>query len=363
MADSDSSSSSSSLPLSSSPPASWSLFAKGLKGEQVPGVVESYSALHNDDNDADQNEAPERKRKDNYQQLVTSYYDLVTDFYEYGWGDCFHFCAAFKSESFREAILRHDHNIALQMGIKRYQHVLDVGCGVGGPMRNIARFSGCRVTGVNLSPYQCKRVNHINTRQGGLVAKNCRVLNADFMNIPVDPETFDHAYQIEATAHAPSKVGVYREVFRCLKPGAMFAGYEWVMTDKFNPNDEQHLRIKKGIEEGDGLPDIELASRIPDALREAGFEVLEVRDMAPESEVPWYDPLTPKYTHPSNFQFTPFGNWLTDMAIMGLEKVGLAHQGTRQTRVILLKASSNLVLGGETGIFTPMLFHLARKPL
>lgn len=32
------------------------------------------------------------------------------------------------------------------------------------------------------------------------------------MNIPADPETFDAAYAIEATCHAPNRVGVYSQV-------------------------------------------------------------------------------------------------------------------------------------------------------
>jgi len=51
-------------------------------------------------------------------------------------------------------------------------------------------------------------------------------------------------------------VGVYSEIYRVLKPGSVFACYEWCMTDEYDSNNEEHRRIKKQIEEGDGLPDI-----------------------------------------------------------------------------------------------------------
>ena len=68
------------------------------------------------------------------------------------------------------------------------------------------------------------------------------------MAIPYQPATFDAVYAIEATCHAPDKDGVYSEIFRVLKPGSSFAGYEWCMTDNYNPSDVTHRAIKLGVE-------------------------------------------------------------------------------------------------------------------
>jgi cyclopropane fatty-acyl-phospholipid synthase-like methyltransferase len=38
--------------------------------------------------------------------------------------------------------------------------VLDVGCGVGGPAREIAHFTGAHVTGLNNNAYQLQRATH-----------------------------------------------------------------------------------------------------------------------------------------------------------------------------------------------------------
>ena len=38
--------------------------------------------------------------------------------------------------------------------------VLDVGCGVGGPAREIAHFTGAHVTGLNNNAYQIQRAFH-----------------------------------------------------------------------------------------------------------------------------------------------------------------------------------------------------------
>jgi sterol 24-C-methyltransferase len=50
--------------------------------------------------------------------MVDQYYDLATDFYEYGWGDSFHFAHRYKTESLRESIVRHEHYLAAQLGLK-----------------------------------------------------------------------------------------------------------------------------------------------------------------------------------------------------------------------------------------------------
>jgi cyclopropane fatty-acyl-phospholipid synthase-like methyltransferase len=48
--------------------------------------------------------------------------------------------------------------------------VVDVGCGVGGPLRAISEFSGAAVWGVNNNEYQARQVGgrlHARARDGG----------------------------------------------------------------------------------------------------------------------------------------------------------------------------------------------------
>jgi hypothetical protein len=48
----------------------------------------------------------------------------VTDFYEYGWGQSFHFCRFHKGESFDKAIARHEHYLAAKLGLRPGMEVL-----------------------------------------------------------------------------------------------------------------------------------------------------------------------------------------------------------------------------------------------
>ena len=172
------------------------------------------------------------ERNEQYKALVNAYYDLATVFYEWAWGSSFHFAYEFPHESFYEAIRRHEHQLASQLGVYGPdKRVLDVGCGIGGPMRNIAKFLQCNITGITLNPYQVNRGNEL-TQADKFVADKCQSVQGDFMQQPFKDQEFDAAYAIEATCHAPDRVKCYKEVYRCLKPGSHFALYEWCMTDK-----------------------------------------------------------------------------------------------------------------------------------
>jgi sterol 24-C-methyltransferase len=46
----------------------------------------------------------------------------------------------------------------------------------------------------------------------------------DFMRPPFADGTFDAAYAIEATCHAPDRTGCFSEIHRMLKPGGVFGG-------------------------------------------------------------------------------------------------------------------------------------------
>jgi sterol 24-C-methyltransferase len=62
------------------------------KGKSVGTKVNTYTELFEDER-ASQSERESKKesRKSNYTTVANSYYDIATDFYEYGWGSSFHF--------------------------------------------------------------------------------------------------------------------------------------------------------------------------------------------------------------------------------------------------------------------------------
>ncbi|THU71639.1 hypothetical protein C4D60_Mb04t03570 [Musa balbisiana] len=75
--------------------------------------------------------------------VVNKYYDLATSFYEFGWGESFHFAPRWKGESLRESIKRHEHFLALQLGLKPGMKELNRVAGLSESCNFVKNFYDC----------------------------------------------------------------------------------------------------------------------------------------------------------------------------------------------------------------------------
>jgi len=324
-------------------------------GTEVEAAMKNYAELYKEDR-----EDLEKKRLNNYSKLVNVFYDLVTTIYEYGWGQSFHFSSRHKYESFEASIARSEMYAALVLQLTEGKKCLDIGSGIGGPMRTIARFSKAHVTGINNNDFQIQRTLQLNKEANLVPYTAC--IKGDFTKMPFEADTFDAAYQFEAIEHAPDKKVVYSEIFRILKPGGLFAGFEWCVTPKYDTENKEHKDIIFRIIEGNGVAKLETFKEEMDAMLAAGFEIVDARDLALESEIPWYEPLSGKWSW-TGFRHTRIGRYLTHQMVWSMETVGLAPKGVFQIHSMLMKTAIALVQGGEQKIFTPMFFTILRKPL
>ncbi|KAE8354883.1 S-adenosyl-L-methionine-dependent methyltransferase [Aspergillus coremiiformis] len=309
-----------------------------------------------------------KDRTSEYMGVVNNYYDLVTDFYEEAWAQSFHFCRFSFGESFLQALARHEHYLAYTLGIRQGMQVLDVGCGVGGPAREIARFTGCQVVGVNNNGYQIARATR-HTQKAGL-EEQVSFFKGDFMYLDFPENTFDAVYVLEATCHAPSLQKVYEQIFRVLKPGGRFGVYEWVMTDQFDESNPKHRAIRLGIERGNGIVTMRTRAEAVEAIQAAGFVLEHEEDLAARPDpIPWYYPIAGELKHARGLwdlltvlRMTKFGRGAMGYLLWGLETLRMAPSGTAETATELAGGADNLVDGGRLGLFTPMYLMIGRKP-
>ncbi|KAK1227761.1 Delta(24)-sterol C-methyltransferase [Marasmius sp. AFHP31] len=331
--------------------------------------VQNYTKFWQQDT-KDETEVDNANRLNSYTEVVNGYYDGATDLYEWAWGPSFHFCRFYKGEGFYAGLARHEHYLSAKMGIKRGWKVLDVGCGVGGPAREIAQFSGAEIVGFNNNDCQIRRGRKYTKKMG--IEDQVTFVKGDFMKLTEQfgEGYFDAVYAIEATVHAPSFEGIYGEIFKVLKPGGVFGVYEWCMTDDWDPSIPEHKAVAHGIEIGNGIPEMRPLRLARKALRDVGFEVEYEEDLADyDDEVKWYYPLEGDMSKAQTLRdfFVCWGtSWMGKFIMHNIlwffTLLGLLPKGTMEVANTLKTAQDALVSSGRDKLFTPMFLAVSRKP-
>ncbi len=108
--------------------------------------------------------------------------------------------------------------------------VLDVGCGIGGSSRILAKDYGFKVTGITISPGQVKRAQELTPPE-----LSATFLVDDAMAMSFAGASFDVVWSIEAGPHMPDKAIFAKELLRVLKPGGVLVVADWNQRD-----DRQH---------------------------------------------------------------------------------------------------------------------------
>ena len=290
-------------------------------------------------------------------ETVREYYDLCSELMIFGWGESLHFAPLSPGETLEDSKVRHQRLMISKLELREGMTVVDVGCGIGGPMRRVVREAGVRVVGVNNSEVQLAKARSLNAAAG--LDHMVDYLACSFMHMgAVADGTFDRAYAIESTCHAPEKVGAFAEIHRVLKPGSLFWGQEMCVTDRFDPHDSRHRAIKQNLMHGIALKDIATTGEVDRALETAGFEVIEGTDRAVQEtgpSSPWYQPM--------DTRLRALGRKAYIGAFGMVEALRVVPKGTTDVVRLLDRTAAAYLAGGRAGIFTPLYCFLARKPL
>jgi len=104
--------------------------------------------------------------------------------------------------------------------------LLDVGCGIGGSSRILAKDYNFDVTAVTISPQQVKRAQELTP-----INVDAKFQVDDAMNLSFPDSSFDVVWSIEAGPHMPNKAIFARELLRVLKPGGILVVADWNQRD------------------------------------------------------------------------------------------------------------------------------------
>jgi MPBQ/MSBQ methyltransferase len=144
---------------------------------------------------------------------------------------------------FRAAKAEFVHELVRWSGLDRLppgSRLLDVGCGIGGSARILARDYGFEVLGISISPAQISRARELTPPS---LAERCRFAVMDALALdladgdahgdgggPSGPG-FDAVWSVEAGPHMADKQRYADELLRVLRPGGLLVVADWNRRD------------------------------------------------------------------------------------------------------------------------------------
>ena len=185
---------------------------------------------------------------------VASAYDSWTQdkLLERLWGEHIHlgfYPSDVEYIDFRKAKVLFVHELVKWSGLDKLpkgSRVLDVGCGIGGSSRILAKHYGFNVTGITISPAQVKRARELTP--SGL---NCNFQVMDALDLKFEDGSFDAVWSVEAGAHMNDKKKYADEMLRTLRPAGYLAIADWNSRNlsEYPPSFIEKLVLKQLLEQ------------------------------------------------------------------------------------------------------------------
>jgi len=161
---------------------------------------------------------------------VSSSYDAWTNdkLLEKLWGEHIHlgyYSQPSKSKDFKQAKIDFVHHLVHWSGLDKLpkgSRIIDIGCGIGGSSRILARDYGFDVLGVTISSEQVKRASQLTPKDLA-----CQFQVMDALNLKFQDGSFDGVWSVEAGAHILDKQRYADEMLRIIRPGGVLGVADW----------------------------------------------------------------------------------------------------------------------------------------
>jgi len=124
--------------------------------------------------------------------------------------------------------------LADRLPLKAGQHIVDIGCGLGGPARYLAKRFQCSVSGVDITEPFVEAANKLTALVR--MERQVQIEHGDGQHLPYPDSTFDGALTQHVTMNVADRPAFFAEAYRVLKPGAFFALTEHGLGEKGDPH-------------------------------------------------------------------------------------------------------------------------------
>ncbi|WP_029215035.1 class I SAM-dependent methyltransferase [Kallotenue papyrolyticum] len=157
-----------------------------------------------------------------------------------------------------------------RLPIQAHHHILDIGCGLGGPARYFAHRFHCTVSGIDITQPFVEAANKLTHLLG--MKDRVIIKHGDGHHLPYADGVFDGAYTQHVTMNVADRAQFFAEASRVLKPGAFFA----LTEHGLGPTGEPHYPVPWS-EDGRGSYLVSPAETCA-LLEAAGFVEIVVED-------------------------------------------------------------------------------------
>lgn len=197
----------------------------------------------------------EEEEKKKLQLGIAEFYDESSGIWENIWGDHMHHGfydpdSTVSVSDHRAAQIRMIENsltfasLSTDDPSKWPKSVVDVGCGIGGSSRYLAKKFGASCVGITLSPVQAERANALAAAQG--LADKVSFQVADALEQPFPDGQFDLVWSMESGEHMPNKPKFVGELARVAAPGGTIIIVTWCHRD-LRPDEESLQQWEKDL--------------------------------------------------------------------------------------------------------------------
>lgn len=279
--------------------------------EQIQGLSDQQS------HPGDKHAIPVYEQHSSFNSLkerITDHYNIASDYYYSLWGQHIHhglfIPPNISKEEAAESLIKF---MVDKSGLGAEYNVLDVGCGIGGTSRYLARNHSSHVTGITISGKQVDIANRLSLSEVNLPSAtsipapipipigqgSVHFLHLDaeemldvFISHPqaADVHNFDYVWISEALSHIPSKPTIFSSSFALLAPHGKLVIADWFRAPDLTP--EQIESDIKPIEDGMLLPKLHTFDEYIGFAEDAGFQLVSgphdlSKDVAKTWDISW----------------------------------------------------------------------------